>query len=44
MRGYGLANVKEMADLLEGTIEIQNEKNGELFFTIYLPKTLKEST
>lgn len=30
-RGYGLANVKEMVDLLEGTIEIQNEKNGELF-------------
>ena len=30
-RGYGLANVKEMVDVLEGTIEIQNEKNGELF-------------
>lgn len=30
-RGYGLANVKEMVDLLEGTIEIQNEKNGERF-------------
>ena len=27
-RGYGLANVKEMVDVLEGTIEIQNEKNG----------------
>ncbi|MES5848059.1 MULTISPECIES: sensor histidine kinase [unclassified Bacillus cereus group] len=43
-RGYGLANVKEMVDLLEGTIEIQNEKNGGTIFTIYLPKTLKEST
>ncbi|MGA4499966.1 ATP-binding protein [Bacillus bombysepticus] len=43
-RGYGLANVKEMVDLLEGTIEIQNEKNGGAIFTIYLPKTLKEST
>ncbi|MDF9447807.1 ATPase [Bacillus toyonensis] len=43
-RGYGLANVKEMVDLLEGTIEIQNEKNGGAIFTIYLPKTLREST
>ncbi|ANE84322.1 MULTISPECIES: sensor histidine kinase [Bacillus] len=43
-RGYGLANVKEMVDLLGGTIEIQNEKNGGAIFTIYLPKTLKEST
>ena len=43
-RGYGLANVKEMVDVLEGTIEIQNEKNGGAIFTIYLPKTLKEST
>lgn len=43
-RGYGLANVKEMVDLLEGTIEIQNEKNGGAIFTMYLPKTLREST
>lgn len=43
-RGYGLANVKEMVDLLGGTIEIQNEKNGGAIFTIYLPKTLREST
>ncbi|GAB6615704.1 ATP-binding protein [Bacillus cereus] len=43
-RGYGLANVKEMVDLLEGAIEIQNEKNGGAIFTIYLPKTLREST
>jgi CitB family two-component system sensor histidine kinase CitS len=43
-RGYGLANVKEMVDLLQGTIEIQNEKNGGAIFTIYLPKTLREST
>lgn len=43
-RGYGLANVKEMVDVLEGTIEIQNEKNGGAIFTIYLPKTLREST
>ena len=33
-RGYGLANVKEMVDVLEGTIEIQNEKNGELFYNL----------
>ena len=33
-RGYGLANMKEMVDLLEGTIEIQNEKNGELFYNL----------
>lgn len=43
-RGYGLANVKEMVDVLGGTIEIQNEKNGGAIFTIYIPKTLKEST
>ncbi|MHA4200946.1 ATP-binding protein [Bacillus cereus] len=43
-RGYGLANVKEMVDVLEGIIEIQNEKNGGAIFTIYLPKTLREST
>lgn len=43
-RGYGLANVKEIVDLLEGTIEIQNEKNGGAIFTIYLPKTLRKST
>ncbi|TKV48945.1 sensor histidine kinase [Bacillus sp. PIC28] len=40
-RGYGLANVKEMVDLLEGTIEIQNEKNGGAIFTIYLPKNIE---
>ncbi|TKH84770.1 ATP-binding protein [Bacillus cereus] len=43
-RGYGLPNVKEMVDVLGGTIEIQNEKNGGAIFTIYLPKTLREST
>ncbi|KMP34627.1 ATPase [Bacillus cereus] len=40
-RGYGLANVKEMVDVLEGTIEIQNEKNGGAIFTIYLPKNIE---
>ncbi|EJR92198.1 ATP-binding protein [Bacillus cereus] len=40
-RGYGLANVKEMVDLLGGTIEIQNEKNGGAIFTIYLPKNIE---
>ncbi|MBJ6722776.1 ATP-binding protein [Bacillus cereus] len=40
-RGYGLANMKEMVDLLGGTIEIQNEKNGGAIFTIYLPKNIE---
>ncbi len=30
-----------MVDLLEGTIEIQNEKNGGAIFTIYLPKNIE---
>ncbi|MEI4619836.1 sensor histidine kinase [Bacillus cereus] len=42
-RGYGLSNVKEMVDSLQGTIEITNSKNGGAIFTIYLPKKLEEN-
>ncbi len=42
-RGYGLSNVKEMVDSLQGTIEITNQKNGGAIFTIYLPKKLDEN-
>jgi two-component system, CitB family, sensor histidine kinase CitS len=43
-RGYGLANVKEMVDLLEGSIEITSPKNGGTIFTVYLPKAIEENT
>ncbi|WP_078410228.1 ATP-binding protein [Priestia abyssalis] len=43
-RGYGLANVKEMVDILKGSIEIAHRKGGGTIFTIYLPKTLENNT
>ncbi|HWO96529.1 MAG TPA: sensor histidine kinase [Bacillus sp. (in: firmicutes)] len=43
-RGYGLANMKEMVDSLNGSIEITNPKKGGAIFTVYLPKTLEDNT
>lgn len=37
-RGYGLFNVKRIVELLGGTIEVSNERNGGSIFTVYLPK------
>jgi CitB family two-component system sensor histidine kinase CitS len=37
-RGYGLANVSKVVELLNGTIEVSNKKNGGTIFTIFLPK------
>ncbi|WP_257348668.1 ATP-binding protein [Pseudalkalibacillus decolorationis] len=40
-RGYGLAIVKEVVDELDGSIEIQQLKEGGTVFSIFLPKELK---
>lgn len=42
-RGYGLFNVKEMVDSLEGTMEISPNPQGGTIFTIYLPKEVKNN-
>ncbi len=42
-RGYGLANVKEMVDLLGEQLKFKTRKMGSDCYN-YLPKTLKEST
>ncbi len=36
-RGYGLANVKETVEELNGTIQVENSKTGGTIFTIYIP-------
>ncbi|HET7578907.1 MAG TPA: sensor histidine kinase [Bacillales bacterium] len=42
-RGYGLANVKEILNDLEGTIEVENGPNGGAVFSVFIPKTLNKS-
>lgn len=42
-RGYGLFNVKEIVDRLEGTIEVSPNQVKGTIFTIYLPKNLKNN-
>ncbi|WP_408009244.1 sensor histidine kinase [Pseudalkalibacillus sp. A8] len=37
-RGYGLANVKEEVELLDGSIEWTNSYSGGAIFTVILPK------
>ncbi len=37
-RGYGLANVKEVVEKLNGVIEIHNGEEGGAVFSIYIPK------
>ncbi|RKL65712.1 ATPase [Salipaludibacillus neizhouensis] len=37
-RGYGLPIVKNAVDSLQGSIEINQDKNGGAIFTVYLPK------
>nr|WP_177167143.1 sensor histidine kinase [Salinibacillus kushneri] len=36
-RGFGLANVQEVVKELQGTIEVQNQKNSGAVFTVFLP-------
>ncbi|WP_079526291.1 ATP-binding protein [Halobacillus hunanensis] len=43
-RGYGLANVKEEVDMLEGSIEISSRAQEGTIFTIILPKHIKKNT
>lgn len=38
-RGYGLANVKEIVENLNGDIEVHNGENGGAIFSVYIPKT-----
>ncbi|MCD7034285.1 sensor histidine kinase [Metabacillus sp. GX 13764] len=38
-RGYGLSNVKEMVENLNGVIEVKNGEEAGAIFTIYIPKT-----
>ncbi|WP_281974723.1 ATP-binding protein [Halobacillus litoralis] len=38
MRGYGLANVKEVVDKLKGTMEITAADEGGTVFSIFIPK------
>ncbi|MBT2572481.1 sensor histidine kinase [Bacillus sp. ISL-51] len=37
-RGYGLANLKEAVNELQGWIEISNQKSGGAVFTVFIPK------
>lgn len=37
-RGYGLANVKEEVEHLEGSIELTSAENGGTVFSVFLPK------
>ncbi|OYD07771.1 ATP-binding protein [Paludifilum halophilum] len=39
-RGYGLANVKQAVEDLNGMIEVNSPKGGGAIFTVYLPKDL----
>ncbi|MGC4377868.1 sensor histidine kinase [Fictibacillus sp. Mic-4] len=41
-RGYGLSNVKEAIDELEGTIEVSNQKDHGAIFTVFIPKKIGE--
>ncbi|MGP4079960.1 sensor histidine kinase [Pseudalkalibacillus sp. R45] len=42
-RGYGLANLKEEVELLDGMIEWTNSHDGGAVFTVILPKTIKKT-
>lgn len=37
-RGYGLANVKESVNEVNGWVELTNQKNGGAVFTVFIPK------
>ncbi|MEQ6378196.1 sensor histidine kinase [Bacillaceae bacterium S4-13-56] len=39
-RGFGLSIVKEIVDDLQGTIEIQSDKDGGTVFSVFIPKVL----
>ena len=41
-RGYGLAIVKQIVDVLGGTIEIQDILDGGTIFSVYLPRKRRE--
>lgn len=41
-RGYGLSIVKEVTDELRGTIEVANQKDGGVIFTVFIPKEINE--
>lgn len=40
--GYGLAIVEEVVDGLQGSIEVQNQKDGGTVFSVFIPKTLSD--
>ncbi|SDQ23862.1 ATP-binding protein [Virgibacillus salinus] len=37
-RGYGLSSVKEIIDELNGVIEVHNQQNGGVVFSVFIPK------